>query len=162
MNYRIKPLPHWVLTDLQPAFYDTESVTTIEMLAKIYPKIEELISDYNYYVDQINKTIKEFEDGIISDFNCFKNCIIDTMNDYITSIDMKITLQDNKIEESINNQNEIIDNAVNYMKNNLVSTLSLLFDDALREGKINAQLVEDYDNVNETLSFSIEAIESEE
>lgn len=162
MKDRIKPLPHWVLTDLQPAFYDTESVTAVSMLAKIYPKIEELISDYNYYVDQINKTIKDFEDGIIFDFKCFKNCIIDTMNDYITSIDMKITIQDNKIEESINNQNEIIDNAVKYMKNNLVSTITLLFNDALREGQINAELVEDYDSENESLMLSIQAIESEE
>ena len=162
MKDRIKPLPHWVLADLQPAFYDIESVTAVQMLAKIYPKIEELISDYNYYVDQINKIINDFENGMIKDFNCFKDCIINTMNDYITSVDMKITLQDNKIEESINNQNEIIDNAVNYMKNNLVSTLSLLFDDALRDGNINAELIENYDTSNESLVLSIRAIESEE
>ncbi len=82
MKTRIKPLPHWCLTDLQPAFYDVESVTAIEMVSKLYGKMEQLICDYNMYIDQLNKYIHEFECGIIKDFNEFKCCITKTINDY--------------------------------------------------------------------------------
>ena len=57
----IKPLPKWVLTNEYPAFYDTESVTAIEMVAKLYGKMEELITTYNEFVDEINKTIADFD-----------------------------------------------------------------------------------------------------
>ena len=97
-KYCLKHLPHWVLTDPQPAFYDCESATAVQQTAKIYAKIQELITLYNEFTKEVNRYITEFEDGIIKDFNCFQNCVIKTMNDYIETIDMKINLQDNKIE----------------------------------------------------------------
>lgn len=158
-KYCLKHLPHWVLTDPQPAFYDCESATAVQQTAKIYAKIQELITLYNEFTKEVNRYITEFEDGIIKDFNCFQNCIIKTMNDYIETIDMKINLQDSKIEESINNQNAIIQNAVNYMKENLVSTVTTLFNNAVRNGDITANLLETYDSSNESLVLSIVASE---
>ena len=32
---RFKGLPHWCMTGRGPAFYDTESATAIEMVAKL-------------------------------------------------------------------------------------------------------------------------------
>ena len=158
-KYCLKHLPHWVLTDPQPAFYDCESATAVQQTAKIYAKIQELITIYNDFVRDVNRYITEFEEGIIKDFNCFQNCIIKTMNDYIESIDTKIDLQDSKIEESINNQNVTIQNAVDYMKNNLVSTVTTLFNNAVHNGDITANLLEDYDSDDESLVLSIVASE---
>lgn len=147
-KYCLKHLPHWVLTDPQPAFYDCESATAVQQTAKIYAKIQELITLYNEFTNEVNRYITEFEDGIIKDFNCFQNCVIKTMNDYIESIDTKIELQDNKIQE-----------AIDYMKNNLVSTVTTLFNQAVQNGDITATLVETYDSSNESLVFSIVASE---
>lgn len=158
-KYCLKHLPHWVLTDPQPAFYDCESATAVQQTAKIYAKIQELITLYNEFTNEVNRYITEFEEGIIKDFNCFQNCIIKTMNDYIETIDMKINLQDNKIEESIDNQNAIIQNAVNYMKENLVSTVTTLFNNAVHNGDITANLLEAYDSDDESLVLSIVASE---
>ena len=180
-KYCLRHLPHWVLTDPQPAFYDCESATAVQQTAKIYAKIQELITIYNDFVRDVNRYITEFENGIIKDFNCFQNCIIKTMNDYIETIDMKINLQDNKIEESINNQNAkiqnaidlqdnkieesinnqnaIIQNAVDYMKENLVSTVTTLFNNTVHNGDITANLLEDYDSDDESLVLSIVASE---
>ena len=158
-KYCLKHLPHWVLTDPQPAFYDCESATAVQQTAKIYAKMQELITLYNEFTNQVNRYITEFEDGIIKDFNCFQNCIIKTMNDYIESIDTKIDLQDSKIEESINNQNATIQNAVDYMKNNLVSTVTTLFNNAVHNGDITANLLETYDSDDESLVLSIVASE---
>ena len=158
-KYCLKHLPHWVLTDPQPAFYDCESATAVQQTAKIYAKMQELITLYNEFTRDVNRYITEFEDGIIKDFNCFQNCIIKTMNDYIESIDTKIDLQDSKIEESINNQNATIQNAVDYMKNNLVSTVTTLFNNAVHNGDITANLLESYDSDDESLVLSIVASE---
>lgn len=147
-KYCLQHLPHWVLTDTLPAFYDCESATAIQQTAKLYGKIQELITIYNDFVRDINRYITEFEDGIIKDFNCFQNCVIKTMNDYIESIDTKIELQDNKIQE-----------AIDYMKNNLVSTVTTLFNQAIASGDITATLYEDYDSNDESLVLSIVASE---
>ena len=160
-KYCLKHLPHWVLTDPQPAFYDCESATAVQQTAKIYVKIQELITIYNEFTNDVNRYITEFEEGIIKDFNCFQNCIIKTMNDYIATIDTKIDLQDSKIEESINNQNAIIQNAVNYMKENLVSTVTTLFNNAVHNGDITANLLEAYDSDDESLVLSIVASEGD-
>lgn len=154
---RIRHLPHWVLTDLQPAFYDLESVTTIEETAKLYAKMQELITLYNEFTDKVNKYINEFEEGIIKDFDCFRNCIIKLMNDYIESIDTKIDMQNANIAESISNQNNIINNAVEYMQTNLESSINNLFESALRDGRVRGTLLETYDPNNETLTLSIVA-----
>lgn len=145
-KYCLKHLPHWVLTDTLPAFYDCESATAIQQTAKLYGKIQELITIYNDFVRDINRYITEFEDGIIKDFNCFQNCVIKTMNDYIQSIDTKIELQDNNIQE-----------AIDYMKNNLVSTVTTLFNQAVQNGDIRANLLETYDSDDESLVLSIVA-----
>lgn len=132
-NYHIRPLPFWVLTDLQPAFYDSESGTVLQQLSRIYPKIQEVIDKYNDFVREVNRYINEFENGIIKDFNCFKNCIIKTMNDYIETIDTKINLQDMDIQ-----------NAINYMKNNIVATTTNVVNQAIQNGDINISITYDY------------------
>lgn len=145
-RYHIRPLPYWVLTDLQPAFYESESGTVLQQLSRIYPKIQEVINSYNDFVRDVNRYIDEFENGIIKDFDCFKNCIIKTMNDYIESIDTKINLQDMNIQ-----------NAIDYMKDNLTQTITNLFNEALTNGDIVASLNIDYTSNTESLVLSIVA-----
>lgn len=153
----IKPLPHWCLTDLQPAFYDIESATAVQQTAKLYAKIQELINDYNSFVDEINRSIEEFETGIIKDFDCFKKCIIKTMNDYIKTIDMKINLQDENIANKFEEQDSKIADAIDYMKTNLIQTVNNLFAEALENGDIIANLHIDYNSTTEALVLSIVA-----
>ena len=111
----ISKLPYWVLTDKTPAFYDSESKTTIEMTAKVYAKMQELVDDYNKFIDDINKHIEDYETGVNQDLECFKTNITKTCHDYISMMDSKITSQD-----------KIIDEAVKYMKDNLIKTIKEL------------------------------------
>lgn len=153
-RYHIRPLPFWVLTDLQPAFYDSESGTVLQQLSRMYPKIQEIINGYNEFVRDVNRYIEEFESGIIKDFECFKNCIIKTMNDYIETIDMKINIQDttiaeaierqdNAIEDKFNEQDEAIANAIDYMKTNIVATVETVINQAIQNGSINVAVTYD-------------------
>lgn len=74
----IKPLPHWVLTNNQPAFYDTESVTAIEMVAKIYGKMEELVNAYNDFVDEVNGHLTEQDKEIAEAVSYMTDQIVQT------------------------------------------------------------------------------------
>lgn len=137
---RIDLLPRWTLTNFQPAFYDSESATVLQQMAKVYAKMQELLRDYNSFVNEINTTITDFQNGIIGDFECFKNCIIKTMNDYIESIDIKINLQDTEIA-----------NAVNYMKDNIVQTATNVINQAVESGDLYINIT--YDEHTEALNI---------
>lgn len=153
---RIQRLPQMALTDLQPCFYDIESVSTVEMVAKLYKYVQNMVDDYNSYTNEINSIIDEFEKGIIHDFECFKNCVTKTMNDYIESVDTRIDLQNKNISEKFAEQDSIIQDAINYMKTNLTSTINELFSNALENGDIVATLQADYNENNEDLNLYIE------
>ena len=47
-------LPKWVLPPTIPSIYDSESFTALEMVAKLYGAVNELITEYNKTVEQLN------------------------------------------------------------------------------------------------------------
>lgn len=148
---RIGLLPAWTLTDFQPAFYDSESATVLQQMAKVYAKMQELLSDYNAFVNEVNTTITDFQNGIIKDFECFRNCIIKTMNDYIETIDTKINLQDLNISNKFEEQDEVIAQAVDYMKDNIVQTATNVINQAIENGDLYINI--DYDEPTEALNI---------
>ena len=152
-KYHIRPLPYWVLTDLQPAFYDSESGTVLQQMSRVYAKLQELLDAYNNFVREVNTYISEFEDGIIKDFESFKNCITSTMNNYIESVDIKLALQDKKISDSIAEQNNIINEAIEYMKNNIVATTTSVINQAIANGTLNVGV--EYDAPTEALNIIV-------
>mgnify|MGYP003293753474 FL=1 len=79
----MKRLPHWVLTDSFPAFYDSESLTATQQTARVYGAMQELIDSYNQFVDEINGHIDEHENSLEKDVCEFKSKIIHTMENYI-------------------------------------------------------------------------------
>ena len=47
-------LPKWVLPPTLPSVYDCESFTALEMVSKLYGAVNELITEYNKTVEQLN------------------------------------------------------------------------------------------------------------
>lgn len=47
-------LPKWVLPPTLPSVYDSESFTALEMVSKLYGAVNELITQYNNTVEQLN------------------------------------------------------------------------------------------------------------
>lgn len=165
LKYHIRPLPYWVLTDLQPAFYDSESGTVLQQTSRVYAKLQEVLKYYNDFTSEVNRYINEFETGIIKDFECFKNCITKTMEDYITSIDMKVNIQDSTIAEAIERQDKAISdkfeeqdtaiaNAINYMKDSIVATTTNIINQAIANGDILVGL--SYNSSTESLNIVTE------
>lgn len=145
---RIDALPNWCITDLNPAFYDTESRTAIEQTARLYAKMQELICNYNDYVTKLNNYIKDFEDGLINDFEEFKNNVNNIVIEFENLVNEKIQEQDGKI-----------DDAIQYMKDNLTETANLLLNQMIDEGKLNVLLV--YHEEDESLNLTVTNNESE-
>lgn len=62
MSNRINFLPPWVETDLQPAFYDLESGTSLQQTARMYAKVNQLIRNFNELREEQQDFIQQFLD----------------------------------------------------------------------------------------------------
>lgn len=145
----ITPLRHWSLNRTIPTIDDTESLSVLELVGKNTTKINEIVKDYNKFVDDINKVINEFENGLYEDFDCFKKKITKIVHDYIMMIDERIKLQDLHIDETIV---YIKDNLVSYIKENFAITLKELIAEGLLEGDIFDELYAKFDEMELTLN----------
>ena len=139
----IKKLPHWVVTNKYPGFYDTDSGTTIEQTARVYKKMNELVEDYNKFVDETNKAIDEFVTGMTGTYEEFTVAMEQKFNDFVKVIELKVDSQD-----------QVIADAVAYMKTNLVSTTH----DLLLEMFETNELTLDFEYNTETESLDIKGV----
>lgn len=105
-------LPKWNLHNSRPSFYDSDTVTMLELAAKLHGTMNSLIEDYNSLVEGVNKTIAEFKEGTIEDFEAFETAMRQEFQDFIDSVAVGYQLQEQrintKIEEFENTVNELI------------------------------------------------------
>ncbi|MBO7241786.1 MAG: hypothetical protein J6U90_04975 [Methanobrevibacter sp.] len=133
-------LPHWALTNKHPAFYDNESGSVIEHTAKMYAKVNELVVEYNSFVENVNTIIKDFTTTTTKDLEAFEVALRQEFQDFIDTVNLHIMSQDKDIED-----------AVNYMKNNITATTKTVVNQALKDGTISIAL--DYDAENESIEI---------
>lgn len=124
-------LPRWVLTNEMPAFYESESVTAIEMVAKLYGATQTLIDEYNGFVERTEKTINDFMADATADREVFEIAMRQEFQDFIDVVEMRINA------------------AEQYMKDNLSESITQLID----ENEIVLSL--DYDEATENLNLVI-------
>lgn len=97
-NIFIELLPPWVETGLQPAFYDKESGTVLQQVARMYAKVNELIASYNKFTEDITDQQTNFEDTINETVNEYIEKFTELHNyvhDYFDNLD---------VQEEINNK----------------------------------------------------------
>ena len=123
-------LPRWVLTDKHPSFFETDSGSAIEQTARVYGKMNELIEEYNTFVDSVNEQITNFITETETKQDCFKRCITELIENYIKSIDIKIDKQD-----------MVIDDAVKFMMDNIVQTATSIINEKIANGTLTVGLV---------------------
>lgn len=83
---RINFLPPWVETNLQPAFYDLESGTSLQQTARMYNKVNELVRSVNTQNETIADYIQQFID------------LREFCEDYFENLDVQHEI-DNKLDE---------------------------------------------------------------
>ena len=124
----INKLPHWVITNPRPAFYDTDSGTSIEQTALLYKKMQEIIESYNLFVDEVNGKIEEFIATSLEDQETFELSINQMIHDFTTLVETKIKDQDGVIAEAIAYLTDNLTNSVTNVIMNLFESQQLTID----------------------------------
>ena len=137
----IKKLPHWVLSNPNPSFFETEGGTVLEQTGIMYKKMQELIENYNNFVDETNKTIDEFVSNTLEDQEAFEIKINQIVHDFTSLVDTKLKTQDALIEE-----------AIDYMKRNIEQTTRDLLTELISEGRLTVDL--EYNPNTESLDIT--------
>lgn len=82
-NIFVRFLPPWIETGIQPAFYDKESGTVLQQVARMYAKVNYLIAMFNKFTKDTNTEIENFEEQIDTRVTDFEDSVNDTVDDYI-------------------------------------------------------------------------------
>lgn len=143
----LQPLPKWIMPGNRNAFDDFESATNVEHVARVYKKMQELIEDYNKFVDETNKSIETFEENGSKESKDFKCEIIKIINDYIFTLDMKIDSQDRKLGE-----------AIDFMKDNLSGYVLQVIETMKEDGSLDTVVLTAFDNLGTRVN-NLEATE---
>lgn len=119
-------LPFWRPTKGMPASYDSESATTIEMVAKLYSAMSSLIDEYNTEIQKLNDEFQNYENDVNQSNECFKTKMIEMMNDFVDTMNI---INDRHTKE--------INEAIDYMKNGLDETIETTVQDMVKNGELN-------------------------
>lgn len=92
-------LPLWVLPHTMPSVYERDSFTAIEMVAKVYGAMNELIKEYNQFAETANKRMADFEAETEEQFNLFAVGLRQEFEDFIGVVDLKIKEMQQTIED---------------------------------------------------------------
>ena len=83
-------LPKWALVSPFPSLYDFESLTATQQTARVYGAMNEMIREYNSFVDQINKEIENFTGSGEQEITNFKQSIEQRLICKFNDIDAKL------------------------------------------------------------------------
>lgn len=86
----MRKLPIWVRPATIPATTDSESASVIEMTYKLYNTMQELITEYNTFAENVNKQITDFETKYEGDIEIFTTSLRQEFQDFIDIVDLKI------------------------------------------------------------------------
>lgn len=95
----INGLPKWSIPDLHPAFFDTESATAIEMVAKLYGKVKEVVESYNDFTKDIADKVNEAYDYLKTNIH---NTCMEVINAMIKSGKFYVGVTYEEETESLN------------------------------------------------------------
>lgn len=108
-NIFVEFLPPWIETGLQPAFYDKESGTVLQQVARMYAKVNWLIKIFNDFSKDTTDFVNDFVDDTNTEIQRFEHDTTETVNDYIARFvalkDFVDDYFDNlDVQEEINNK----------------------------------------------------------
>lgn len=92
-------LPKWNLHDNRPSFYDADAVTMLELAAKLHGSMNNLINDYNKFVENTNKAITDFTNGTNEDLEVFETAMRQEFQDFIDAVYLEYSTQEQRIRE---------------------------------------------------------------
>ena len=124
-------LPRWVLTNRNPAFYDSESATALEQTAKLYGAMQTLIDEYNAFAEKTEKAINDFMSDANTDREVFEVAMRQEFQDFIDVVDLRLQT----------------------IENDVVAYSKKMIDEAIQSGKIS--VIETYNEETESLDMTV-------
>ena len=97
-------LPKMYLHGNKASFYDGDQATLLELASTLHGTMNNVIEEYNAFVDGVNEKITEFVNGSETDYETFKTALRQEFQDFIDVITLKYEEQ----ESLINNIREFI------------------------------------------------------
>lgn len=153
----IELLPRWNLHGNRPSFYDADSVTMLELAARLHGAMNELISDYNEFIDSTNAKISDFIASSEENQQVFATALRQEFQDFIDVINLKYAEQEQRFETILSDYLAQMDAKMAQLFNQYVQTMdeklaaALAAMDAKRDeiitdidGSIAAALAEEY------------------
>jgi hypothetical protein len=102
----INPLPKWCIPDIHPAYFDHESATSIEMVAKLYGAIKTIIENYNSFIEDVETRLDNQDEKINETIGYikanFSQALQDILNDMLNEGSINVDFRYDKESESIN------------------------------------------------------------
>lgn len=124
-------LPKWVLPPSLPSVFESESFTAMEAVARVYGAMNQLISEYNNFADEVNKQYSKFTTEEKKAREEFELSVTKVMNEFRCCIDQRI---------------------VN-LEADVLSTTKDIINTAIREGTL--VITETYDPDAESLNLAV-------
>lgn len=91
-------LPPWNIPSTAPAVHDLESVSSLEMVSKLYGAMQSLITEWNEHSARVNAAVSDNDTEVKNalrefehKFTCISNDLVKMVRDYDKKIDGKIT-----------------------------------------------------------------------
>lgn len=108
-NIFVEFLPPWIETGLQPAFYDKESGTVLQQVARMYAKVNYLVEMFNTFSKDTTDFVNDFVDSTNTEIERFEHDTTETVNDYIEKFTQLKDFVDDyfenlDVQEEINNK----------------------------------------------------------
>lgn len=83
-------LPNWNLNPNRSSFYDRDAGTLLELAAKLHASMNELIEDYNNFVESVTNNLNGFEAETTEQIELVKTGLRQEFQDFIDAVDIRI------------------------------------------------------------------------
>lgn len=131
-------LPSWNLRPNRPSFYDTDSATILELASNLHETMNNLIDDYNDFVEATNEKLTEFAEHTAQSQESFAVGLRQEFQDFINIVELKITGMNNTLNTLLETQ---------------VPVAQKLINDAIRAGTL--KVTETYNPATESLNLNV-------
>lgn len=140
-------LPKWVVANKYPAFYDLESMTSIEQTARLYGAVQELIESFNTFVSLVDSELTNFSEEYKHTNEVHEVSIRQLIQDFFDSVETALQLQNSKIAS---------------VENSFVVNIGKAVANEIQKGNINVALLYNENGENIEIAISEELSESQE
>lgn len=130
----MKKLPIWTRPATLPAFHDGESASVIEQTYKLYNAMQELITEYNAFAEEVNQKISDHEAKYNADMEIFTTSLRQEFQDFIDVVELKIADLEQEYKDMVTEYENNIKTYINQFTSNIEAS----FEQAIQQAVLDS------------------------